>query len=56
MDLCGTDSFGVPLLSPAAPFSRRLAFRDVFVRAGWRRLAHGGVRVQQMPGSQEIGE
>ena len=56
MDLCGADSFGVPLLSPASPFSRRLAFRDVFVRAGWRRLAHGGVRVQQMPGSQEIGE
>lgn len=56
MDLCGTDSFGVPLLSPASPFSGRLAFRDVFVRAGWRRLAHGGVRVQRMPGSQEIGE
>lgn len=56
MDLCGTDSFGVPLLSPASPFSGRLAFRDVFVRAGWRRLAHGGVRVQQMPGSREMGE
>lgn len=56
MDLCGTDSFGVPLLAPASPYSGRLAFRDVFVRAGWRKLAHGGVKVQDMPGSREIGE
>ncbi len=56
MDLCGTDSFGVPLLSPASPYNGRLAFRDVFVRAGWRRLAKGQAQVQDMPGSREIGE
>ena len=56
MDLCGTDSFGVPLLSPVAPYNRRLAFRDVLVRAGWRRLAKGNAKVQDMPGSREIGE
>ncbi len=56
MDLCGTDSFGVPLLSPVAPYNGRLAFRDVFMRAGWRRLAKGSANVQDMPGSREIGE
>ena len=29
MDLCGTSSFGVPLLSPIAPFRGELAARDV---------------------------
>ncbi len=56
MDLCGTDSFGVPLMSPVAPYNGRLAFRDVLVRAGWRRLAKGSANVQDMPGSREIGE
>ncbi len=56
MDLCGTQSFGVPLLAPAAPYNSRLAFRDVFVRAGWKRLAKGKARVQDMPGSRETGE
>lgn len=56
MDLCGTDSFGVPLLSPASPYNRRLAFRDVFVRAGWKRLARGSAKVQDMPGSRETGQ
>ncbi|WP_322173417.1 spore germination protein [Acutalibacter caecimuris] len=56
MDLCGTDSFGVPLLSPVAPYNGRLAFRDVFLRANWRRLARGSASVQDMPGSREIGQ
>lgn len=56
MDLCGTDSFGVPMLSPVAPYNGRLAFRDVFVRAGWRRLAKGSAKIQNMPGSREIGQ
>ncbi len=56
MDLCATDSFGVPILSPVAPYNGRLAFRDVFLRAGWKRLARGGANVQDMPGSREIGQ
>ena len=56
MDLCGTDSFGVPLLSPVAPYNGRLSFRDVFVRANWRRLAKGSANVQRMPGSREAGQ
>lgn len=56
MDLCGTSSFGVPLLSPIAPFRGELAVRDVLARADWRRLARRRATVQTMPGSREIGE
>ena len=56
MDLCGTSSFGVPLLSPIAPFRGELAARDVLARADWRRLARRRATVQTMPGSREIGE
>ena len=56
MDLCGTSSFGVPLLSPIAPFRGELAARDVLARADWRRLARRRATVQAMPGSREIGE
>ena len=56
MDLCGTSSFGVPLLSPIAPFRGELAARDVLARPDWRRLARRRATVQTMPGSREIGE
>ncbi len=56
MALCGTSSFGVPLLSPIAPFRGELAARDVLARADWRRLARRRATVQTMPGSREIGE
>lgn len=56
MDLCGTSSFGVPLLSPIAPFRGELVARDVLARADWRRLARRRATVQTMPGSREIGE
>lgn len=56
MNLCGTGSFGVPLLSPIAPFNARLALRDVITREGWKRLARRDAKVQDMPGSREIGE
>ncbi len=56
LNLCGASSFGVPLLSPVAPFSGRLAFRDVFARAGWQRLGRWDAKVQDMPGSRELGQ
>ncbi len=56
MDLCGTSSFGVPLLSPIAPFRGELAARGVLARPDWRRLARRRATVQTMPGSREIGE
>ena len=52
MDLCGAESFGVPLLSPVSPLGGRLALRDVLVRASWRRLSRWDARVQDMPGAR----
>lgn len=56
LNLCGSESFGVPLLSPVAPYSGSLAFRDVFARAGWQKLSRRDTKVQDMPGSREIGQ
>ena len=53
LDLCGTESFGVPLLAPVSPYNGRLAWRDVFTRAGWPRLAKSQALVQNMPGSND---
>ena len=51
MDLCGSESFGVPLLSPVSPFQGKLVLRDVFFRSGWKRLSREDAKVQDMPGS-----
>ena len=53
LDLCGTESFGVPLLAPVSPYNGRLVWRDVFARAGWPRLAKSQALVQNMPGSND---
>lgn len=53
MDLCGSESFGVPLLTPVSPFRGRLVWRDVFVRADWRKLSRWEAKVQDMPGSRD---
>lgn len=50
-DLCGEESFGVPALSPVSPYQGRLAWRDVFLRRGWRTLSRGAAPVQDMPGA-----
>lgn len=51
MDLCGTQSFGVPLFSPVSPLNAPMVARDVAGRMGWRRLSRRDVRVQGMPGT-----
>lgn len=56
LNLCGTGSFGVPLLSPVSPFRRKLVRRDVAGREGWASLARRDVTVQEMPGSNLPGE
>lgn len=56
MNLCGTQSMGVPLLSPISPFKGELAMRDVIFRESWNKLSRREARVQNMPGSREIGE
>ena len=48
--LCSLDSYGVPYMSPIAPFDKK-AMRDTFLRAGWRKLAQQTVLVQNMRGS-----
>ena len=53
MDLCGSESFGVPLLTPVSPYRGRLVWRDVFVRADWRKLSRWEAKVQDMPGSRD---
>lgn len=56
MNLCATESFGVPLLSPLAPFNGKLVARDVAWRKSWRSLSAWNAEVQNMPGSSEHGE
>ncbi len=48
--LCSLDSFGIPYMSPIAPFDKK-AMRDTFWRASWRRLARHTVLIQNMRGS-----
>lgn len=52
MQLCGTETFGVPLFAPVSPLKWRYLVRDVITREGWRKLAHHSVTVQSMPGTQ----
>lgn len=56
LDLCGTDSFGVPLLSPISPLRGFLARRDVLGRESWKKLSRWDAKVQDMPGSRENGQ
>lgn len=56
MDLCGTGSFGVPLLTPVSPFRGRLVRRDVAGRENWNRLSRWDAKIQDMPGSREKGQ
>lgn len=56
MDLCGSASFGVPLLTPISPFRSLLVHRDVTGRKSWRKLARWDPKVQDMPGSREKGQ
>ena len=51
INLCAKNSFGIPYTSPVTPFSP-YAFRDVFVRAGWKILSKKNKTVQEMPGAE----
>lgn len=48
MDMCAKTSLGVPYLSSLSPFSLR-RMRDVFIRAGWKKLSQHTIRVQKFP-------
>lgn len=51
-DLCALDSMGVPASAPLSPTVPG-AFRDLLLRAGWRRLQEPTYAVGRTPGSEE---
>ena len=48
--MCSLNTYGVPYMAPISPFSPK-AMRDVLVRAGWKKMAHGDVTVQSLNGA-----
>lgn len=48
--MCSLNTYGVPYMAPISPFSPK-AMRDMLVRAGWKRMAHGDVTVQSLNGT-----
>lgn len=52
--LCSLKSFGVPYLSPVAPFDR-MAQRDMFVRSAWPFLKKT-IKIENMSGTNKKGE
>lgn len=52
VNMCAKTSFGVPYLSPIAPFGKS-SMRDVFIRCDWRILSKKQNMVQNMPGTGE---
>ena len=52
INMCGKTSFGVPYMSSLAPFSSK-RMRDVFVRAGWKKLGKHTIKVQKFVETEE---
>ncbi|MDE6726326.1 MAG: spore germination protein, partial [Oscillospiraceae bacterium] len=50
--MCSLNTYGIPYMAPISPFSPK-AMRDMFVRAGWKRMAKGDVTVQSLNGAEE---
>ena len=55
VNLCSLKTMGVPITAPATPMDLH-SFRDMFVRAGWKRLQEDTLCVQDLPGSDLDGE
>lgn len=49
ISMCSKSTLGVAYMSPVAPFSLK-NMRDVFVRAGWRKLSQYEANVQKLKG------
>ena len=47
ISMCSKTSLGVPYMSSLSPFSFR-SMRDVFVRAGWKKLSRRTIKVQNV--------
>lgn len=50
VNICRTNSLGVPYTSPVSPLTPS-AMRDVFIRAGWKQLGRRIMHIQDMHGS-----
>lgn len=48
--MCSLNTYGVPYMAPISPFSPK-AMRDMLVRTGWKKMAHGDVTVQSLNGT-----
>lgn len=49
VNICRTNSLGVPYTAPVSPFTPS-AMRDVFIRAGWKQLGRRVMHIQDMRG------
>lgn len=49
--MCSLDTYGVPYMAPISPFSPK-AWRDVLIRANWKRMAKNDITVQSLNGAE----
>ena len=54
VNISSKKSYGIPFTSPIAPF-KFFAMRDILTRCGWSFLSKKNIKVQDLPGSEEIG-
>ena len=50
VNLCSLKTMGIPVTAPTTPMDPH-SFRDMFVRAGWKRLQDDTMSIQNLPGS-----
>lgn len=48
--MCSLSTYGIPYMAPISPFSPK-ATRDMFVRAGWKKLAKSNIVLQDLNGA-----
>ncbi len=48
--MCSLSTYGIPYMAPISPFSPK-SMRDMFVRAGWKKLAKSNVVLQDLNGA-----
>ncbi len=48
--MCSLSTYGIPYMAPVSPFSPK-SMRDMFVRAGWKKLAKSNVVLQDLNGA-----
>lgn len=51
-NICALNNFGIPYMAPISPFSK-IAFKDTFIRASWRKLMKSGGNINNLNGATE---